>query len=804
MLSKKYIILIILIVFSLTITCVNAEDLNSTDSLTLQEDFNHTKIVFCNNNESILVLNENSSEIASNSSPMLNNKTEVDNVYGIIDFGSNVISLNIFDVTDDKITTKLTMSETSVVSSYTKDNNLTEEGIEKLISILENYEHVMRSYNVDTEYTFATASLRKINNREEVVTTVKDRLGIYIDVISEEREVSLGFDAVKEKDLTTDSGLFIDLGGGSCEVVNFTKKTPVTAKSMPIGSNSCYKEYVSELFPNETERMRIQNRTLIELKKLKTNNTTPVDDLYGTGGTIYTMKLMLIYLKFINETETVIPTSMIGELLDNIKASNKVNYQKIINVAANRIHNLIPGIIITKTILEYFNVKNLHFCTGQIEDAVLFELMKNESAKEKIQLNISDINATCDEDIEFLINLQDDAKGNLDIELNNATYRSLAHDGTVLINTPKLEPGNYTALIKYYDDVKYQSGKMTVNIFVKSNDDYLAEFDITDERVDVTLPDDATGYLLIDIDDVGYYTPVKDGKAQFDIPELSSGNHTVIATYTGNNKYASKNANKTININETIISTDLVKIENAPDRFTAKFLDNEGNALSKINVEFKINGISYNKTTDADGYASIGINLIANNYTITITNPVTGEVKNNLITVLPRFVENHDLVKFYRNSSQYIVKVLDDKGNPAKAGEIVTFNINGIVYKRTVNETGHVQLNINLNPGNYTITAEYKGSRVSNTITVLPVLTADDLTKKYGETTQFVATLVDGESKPYENQNITFNINGMIYNRTTDSLGQAKLNINLMPGQYIITSMFENGAIISNKITIES
>ena len=93
MLSKKHIILIILIVFSLTITCVNAEDLNSTDSLTLQEDFNHTEIVFCNNNESILVLNENSSEIASNSSPMLNNKTEVNNVYGIIDFGSNVISL---------------------------------------------------------------------------------------------------------------------------------------------------------------------------------------------------------------------------------------------------------------------------------------------------------------------------------------------------------------------------------------------------------------------------------------------------------------------------------------------------------------------------------------------------------------------------------------------------------------------------------------------------------------------------------------------------------------------------------------
>ncbi len=73
---------------------------------------------------------------------------------------------------------------------------------------------------------------------------------------------------------------------------------------------------------------------------------------------------------------------------------------------------------------------------------------------------------------------------------------------------------------------------------------------------------------------------------------------------------------------------------------------------------------------------------------------------------------------------------------------------------------------------------------------------------KYRDGTQFKATLVDGHGKPYVGQNLTFNINGVFYNRPTDSTGTAKLNINLMPGEYIITSSY-NGSSIANKITIK-
>lgn len=90
---------------------------------------------------------------------------------------------------------------------------------------------------------------------------------------------------------------------------------------------------------------------------------------------------MLISLGFIGADEMVLPVSMVGDLLDDIKDDTEENRQKIIDVAPNRLYNLIPGIIITKTIFEYYNVKYLHFCQGRIEDGVLYSLLENGSSK---------------------------------------------------------------------------------------------------------------------------------------------------------------------------------------------------------------------------------------------------------------------------------------------------------------------------------------------------------------------------------------------------------------------------------------
>lgn len=147
-----------------------------------------------------------------------------------------------------------------------------------------------------------------------------------------------------------------------------------------------------------------------------------------------------------------------------------------------------------------------------------------------------------------------------------------------------------------------------------------------------------------------------------------------------------------------------------------------------------------------------------------------------------RTIDSHDLVKVYKNDSQFVVK-------SSGYNDALEFIVNGVSYNRSVDENGFAKLNINLEPGVYSIvTVDSFGQRYLNNITVLPTLIADDLVKYYRNDSQFYIKLIGYDSNPVKSKNITFNINGVFYTRETNDEGIAKLNINLEPGEYILTA----------------
>ncbi len=296
-------------------------------------------------------------------------------------------------------------------------------------------------------------------------------------------------------------------------------------------------------------------------------------------------------------------------------------------------------------------------------------------------------------------------------------------------------------------------------------------------------------------------TTDKDGKFSMAL-NLVAGDYEANIKFDSNAKQWGSDAKVNVLIKSTISSRDVVKMFRNDTQYYAVFYDGQGNLLKNTEVKFNINGVWYTKTTNASGVAKLSINLLPGEYIITAVGP-NGEQKGSTVTVLSLLTENHDVVKYFKNDTQYSVKVIKQDGSVAGAGEKVTFNINGVLYTRTTDANGYATLKINLGPGEYTITAMYNDCPVSNKITVKPVLFADDLVMKFQDGSKFKATLIDGQGKPLANQNVTFNINGVFYNRVTDGNGIASLNINLMAGKYIITSAY-NGAAISNTITITS
>ena len=327
----------------------------------------------------------------------------VGNIYGIVDLGSNVMSLSIFKEEDGGLEFLLTDNRESITATYKQDNALTQEGIYQLIMLLEDFDGIMDSNNVTFKYFFATSSLRKLDNCNKVVADVKNVMGIDLHVLSGEDEARAGFDAVKFLDLTSDDGLLIDIGGGSCEFVPFIDKSPILTESMPIGSRSCYEDYVSSMFPNETEILNIQNRVEMELGRLRVNNSGPIDDLYGNGGTLFTVRQTLIYLNYIDNETYVIPSSMLDTLLSKLLENTTESYQIISDVAPDRMNTLVPGIVIAIQISNHFQVKNIHFCKGQLEEGIVYELIENYSASKGTFEELRDkINATVEGGIIYL------------------------------------------------------------------------------------------------------------------------------------------------------------------------------------------------------------------------------------------------------------------------------------------------------------------------------------------------------------------------------------------------------------------
>ena len=176
-------------------------------------------------------------------------------------------------------------------------------------------------------------------------------------------------------------------------------------------------------------------------------------------------------------------------------------------------------------------------------------------------------------------------------------------------------------------------------------------------------------------------------------------------------------------------------------------------------------------------------------------------IENNAVAILKVYtldlpVYTEDLLKIYKNDSKF-------KAEIDMANETVIFEINGKNYTRISDENGTASIAINLNPGNYTIKTTYNNNTVENTITVLPTLIAENLVKYYRNASQFFISLIDGQSEAVPGVNITMNINGVFYNRTTNENGTARLNINLPPGEYILTAIDPlTGLMMSYNITV--
>ena len=254
-----------------------------------------------------------------------------------------------------------------------------------------------------------------------------------------------------------------------------------------------------------------------------------------------------------------------------------------------------------------------------------------------------------------------------------------------------------------------------------------------------------------------------------------------------------------------IIVNNVVMIYKDGSRLYATLLDAKGNPLINTALSFTINGATYNKTTDLKGIASIALNLEHGIYNAVISyagNKMYKPSSVNSTVTIKSSITGQNIVKMYQNDTRFYAKFIDSTGKALTNTE-VKFNIHGVFYTKKTDKDGVADMGIMLRPGTYILTAynPVTGEEKGFNITIRSLIVQNDLTKYYSNASKFQATIYNKDGSLAVGKNITFNINGVFYTKTTDSNGVASLGIALRPENYTITTMYD-GLDIGNKVKV--
>ena len=430
-----------------------------------------------------------------------------------------------------------------------------------------------------------------------------------------------------------------------------------------------------------------------------------------------------------------------------------------------------------------------------------------------VAVNADDIKVG--ENVTVTVNVPTDATGDVIIIVDGVDYTVAIENGKAVKTIADLKANDYTVTVKYSGDNNYNANQNTTEFTVSKISDYNMNITVPEFKegvnstINVVLPKDATGTVTVEIGGKNYTANVTDGVANVIIPGLGVGDYNITTTYSGDAKYdlMTKKGNITVipNVNVNLDVSDVEMFYHDGTRLVAKLTDYQGKPIVNATIYFNINGVNYARTTDANGTTSIALNLESGAYPVIVAYNGSASYskisKNITVTINPSIIAD-DLVKMYKNDTKFSAKFLGSDGK-VLANTTVKFNINGVLYTRTTNNDGVGSLAINLRPGEYVLTAynPVTGEQQGFNITVKSLIVTQDLTKYYMNASSFQATIYDKNGSLAVGKNVTFNINGVFYTRTADENGVVSLAINLRPGEYIITTIYE-GLDIGNNIVV--
>lgn len=281
---------------------------------------------------------------------------------GILDIGSNTVRLVMYE--KGKKTANYAM--TSEIINDTADGCLTSAGIARLCAMLETLKQKAEGCEI---YAIATYAFRILKNCEEVKKEIYSAVGIEVDILSGEEEAKYDFYGLMGSINKNESGIGVDLGGGSAQIFKFREGKLEFHSSYPIGCRKMKNKFCGGITPTKAERAELEKYIEEKLKDF----SGECSKIYMMGGTAKTAAKLYSFLNG-SENVDILKTAYLDGL---VRFIGEAPEEAMKNILHRRYDNISVGIITMKKIAEIAKAGEIHIKKCGVREGYLMKKKEN-------------------------------------------------------------------------------------------------------------------------------------------------------------------------------------------------------------------------------------------------------------------------------------------------------------------------------------------------------------------------------------------------------------------------------------------
>ncbi len=160
----------------------------------------------------------------------------------LIDLGTNTFNLMIAEMAPDGQIRTLHSEKEGVALGMggIHEKRITSDAMERAVVCLSRYVAICHAKGVKDIRAIGTSAIRDAENRSELIQRVQDELGLHIEVISGLAEAQLIYCGVHQTMDFEESGVIMDIGGGSTEFILANEEGVIDMDSFNIGVSRVY------------------------------------------------------------------------------------------------------------------------------------------------------------------------------------------------------------------------------------------------------------------------------------------------------------------------------------------------------------------------------------------------------------------------------------------------------------------------------------------------------------------------------------------------------------------------------------